>query len=346
MNAKAPLNIIALENCWENVHPDVVYVAERFAGYPYWMVFTPYPLLNDRVENPTIRASHDGINWEKVPGLSDPVVPPPDTSEMHHADPELVYSSGRLHLIYLTIQKRTRSVIFNAMSCKSDLHWNTPQVIHEDVGAVSPTFQVDGKLWHEWFIQSHSIDGSFVNTRKHSDPSELLHREGFDLASLGNERLCHVEIPKHIPWHVDVLRVDEGYEALIAAFPYGTDVTRTRLFHLASKDGLIFKLSGNSPVIQPSRFGWDNRLIYRSSFLKERNGTYRIWYSAASWGWHFGIGFLQGSLNSLTDPASSCAPVPQYIKRLPGELNGWFRYQLAHHLPLPLLSVALRLHSS
>jgi hypothetical protein len=338
MNAHAPLNIIALGNCWENVHPDVVYVAEGFAGYPYWMVFTPYPLQNDRVENPTLRASHDGVKWEKVPGVLDPLVPPPDSPEMHHADPELVYSSGSLHLIYLTIQKRTRNVIFNAMSCKTDLLWSKPRVIYEDVGAVSPTFQVEGKVWHEWFIR--------VSASKNSDKSELLHREGSNLTLLGNERLCEVEIPEHVPWHVDVLMVEEGYEALIAAFPRGTDATRTRLFHLSSKDGLTFELSGNLPIIQPSRFGWDNRLIYRSSFLKERNGTYRIWYSAASWGRHFGIGLLQGSLNSLTDPFSSFATVPCYIARLPGELDGWFRYQLRHHLPFPLLSAVLRLNGS
>jgi len=55
MNAHAPLKIIALDNCWEHVHPDVIHVPDRFADYPYWMAFTPYPLENNRFENPTIR---------------------------------------------------------------------------------------------------------------------------------------------------------------------------------------------------------------------------------------------------------------------------------------------------
>src|SRR6266849_5673723 len=103
MNTHAPLKIIGLENCWENVHPDVVYMPQGFAGYTYWMAFTPYPLMNDHLENPTIRASSDGIQWQKVPRTPDPLVPPPNNPEMHNADPELVYHEGRLHVVYLTI---------------------------------------------------------------------------------------------------------------------------------------------------------------------------------------------------------------------------------------------------
>ena len=330
MNAHAPLKIIGSDNCWEHVHPDVIRVPERFAGYPYWMVFTPYPLMNDRLENPTIRASHDGMNWQRVAGTPDPLVPPPDARELHHADPELIYRAGCLRLVYVTIHRKTDEVTFNSMSCKSDLHWTEPEVIHKDVGAVSPTFQTDGDVLHEWFIRMNEKDSS---------RSELVHREGSDLASLGDERKCHVDIPRYVAWHIDVLKVNDGYEALIAAFPYETDNERTKLFHLTSKDGLNFELTGNTPIIEPSSRGWDNRMIYRSSFLKEKDGSYRIWYSAGSWGCHFGIGLLQGTLDSLMDPTTSLAPVPSYIRRLPGEVQGRLRYEVHRHLPSRLLSL-------
>jgi len=334
MNTTAPLKIIALDNCWEQVHPDVVYVSEGFAGYQYWMAFTPYPKMDDRVENPTIRVSHDGMDWQKVLGISDPVVhTPSDWPKTHHADTELVYSSGHLYLIYLTIQRKTDNVTFNAMGCNSDLRWSKPQVIHEDVGAVSPTFQIDGNVWHEWFIRT--------NFQKGLNRSELVHREGSDLGSLENERPCHLDIPKHVLWHIDILKVKEGYEGLVCAFPSRTDQTRCRLFHVFSKDGLNFNLTRDGPIIEPSPLGWDNRLIYRSSFLKYPDGTYRIWYSGASWGRHFGIGLLQGSLNSLIEPANAIhAPVPRYVLRLPGEADGWLRYQIRHNLPPSLLVLA------
>jgi len=335
MNARAPLKTIVSGNCWEHVHPDVIHVRDGFAGYSYWMAFTPYPLENDRFENPTIRASHDGINWQRVVGIPDPLVPPPATRDLHNADPELVYDSRYLHLVYATIRNETDEVTFNSMRCKSDLQWNKPEVIHKDVGAVSPTFQIEGDVWHEWFVRFTRLKRNRVSR------SELVHRDGPDLASLGDECKCHVDIPGYVAWHVDVLKVENGYEALIAAFPDGCDQTRTRLFHLTSKDGITFRLTSKNPIIKPSLLGWDNRMIYRSSFLKESDRSYRIWYSAASWGHHCGIGLLQGPLDSLNETtAYPHAPVPRYLTRFPSELEGRLRYELRNHLPYRLLSHA------
>jgi hypothetical protein len=337
MNARAPLKITALEQCWEHIHPDVVHVPQCFAGYPYWMVFTPYPSAKDRFENPTIRASRDGIHWQRIPGMPDPLVPSPTKADSHHADPELVYAKGRLHVIYLTICDRSLEVTFNAMSCETDLRWSEPEIIHKDVGAVSPTFQVDGSVLYAWFIR--------VNPKK-PGRSELVRRDGPNLSCLRNECKCYVDIPGYVAWHTDVLKVGGAYEALIAAFPRGADNSRTGLFHLSSTDGLTFKLSRNIPIIKPSSFGWDNRMIYRSSFLKEKDGQYRIWYSAGSWGYHCGIGLLQGRLDSLKDPAIALAPVPRYITRLPGELLGWATYEIRRNFPASLLSLGRTMLSS
>ena len=318
MNARAPLKIIGLENCWENVHPDVVRVSTEFAGYPYWMVFTPYPLLDDRVENPTLRASRDGMQWEEIPGVPDPLVPAPLDKETHLADPELLYFDDRLHVVYLAINKRNNETSFYTISCGRDLKWSKPVVIYEDVGAVSPAFQTVGDIFHVWYVRMKEKD---------SGRSALLHREGSDLGSLEHETACSLEIPGHVPWHIDVLRTEEGYEALVTAFPRGTDNSRSSLFHFLSEDGLAFALSRKTPVIQPSSFGWDNRVIHRSTFLRDPDGTYRIWYSAGSWAFHFGIGHLQGPLDSLRDPLVALAPTTPYVLRFPGDLKGRLRYQ-------------------
>jgi hypothetical protein len=330
MNARAPLKIIGLENCWENVHPDVIHVSQRFAGFPYLMIFTPYPSLNDRLENPTIRASHDGMLWERIPGMPDPLVPPPTNLEMHHADPELLYHQDRLYVIYLTIRRKTNEVTFNTISCGSDLSWTKPTVIHQDIGAVSPSYQFDEGVLHEWFVRMTSGDPS---------RTELVRRDGSDLFSLGDELRCILDIPGHVVWHIDIQKVKDGFEAIATAFPRGTDNSRSKLFHLSSKDGLTFKLSRPGPIIEPSFIGWDNRVIHRSSFLKEPDGIYRIWYTGGSWGFHFGIGLLEGLLDSLNDPAAALARVPGYFVRFPGEVRELVKYEARRHLPSSLLSV-------
>jgi hypothetical protein len=331
MNARAPLDIRGFNDSCENVHPDVLFVPEGFAGYSYWMVFTPYPSHNDRFENPTLRASHDGLTWMRIAGIPDPLVPPPEDFEEHHADPDLVLHGGQLHVVYTTWHRGY--ITFSVVSSEDTINWSEPLVFHREIGGVSPACLVDRGVWHLWFVR---VDPSKISCR-------LFHRAGPDLITLRDERLCRLSIPAHLPWHIDVCKVENGYEALIAAFPEGTDETRTRLFHAFSHDGISFVLTREGPILEPSTFGWDNRMIYRSSFLKDPDGTYRIWYSAASWALRFGIAQVQGALDSLRESTSgSHARVAPYGARFFDELNGRLRYEARHHLPAPLLSSILK----
>jgi hypothetical protein len=63
-----------------------------------------------------------------------------------------------------------------------------------------------------------------------------------------------------------------------------------------------------------------------------KDRTYRIWYSAASWTRHCGIGLLQGPLNSLTESATELAHVPSPIARTPREVVARLRYEMIHQL--------------
>ena len=79
-------------------------------------------------------------------------------------------------------------------------------------------------------------------------------------------------------------------------------------------------------------------MIYRSSFLKEEDGTYRIWYSASSWGRHFGIGYVHGGLDALgEDTSCPLADIPAFPRRLLEDLRGYLGYQVSSRLPVPLV---------
>jgi hypothetical protein len=328
MNARAPLRILS-DDCWENVHPDILHLPQGFVGYPYWMAFTPYPGGNDRLENPTLRASHDGLSWVRIPGLSDPVIPPPEDPEAHNADPDLAFHGGRLHMVYVTSHEMVRESTFTVVSSADIVHWSPPCVIQNNTGGFSPTCVVDWNLWRLWFVRP--------DVQRGFSSSQLLYRQGPDFTHLGDEHLCQLDIPGHILWHIDVQRVAHGYEALAAAFPEGMDGSRTRLFHTVSADGLSFVLSRREAILKPSFFGWDNRMIYRSSFLKEPDGTYRIWYSAGSWGRHFGIGYVQGPLDNLKESdLALLVPVQSPSAKLFEDLTGFLS-----HSPIRDLQVSL-----
>jgi hypothetical protein len=330
MNTAAPLGIPSADDC---LHPDVLYLPEGFAGYHYWMVFTPYLGGNERLENPSLRASNDGLTWVKPPGVPDPLVPPPEDPDTHNADPDTVFWDGRLYVIYMSTCRGPRNTVFRAVSSEDAVQWTEPIVIYEGTWGVSPTCVVDGDLWHLWFIRSEMQPSGRCVGRP-----ELMHLHGPDLTLLGDQYVCQLDVPGHVLWHIDVQRVKYGYEALIAAYPDGTDHSRTRLFHAASRDGLSFVLSHNRAVLKPSAFGWDNKNIYRSSFLREPDGTYRIWYSAASWGGRHGIGYVQGPLDALREsPSAALAPLPALYVRLCDDVKGRVRYAVIRHLPPSVL---------
>jgi hypothetical protein len=44
------------------VHPDVLYFANGWKGYKYWMIITGYYKSQDITENPYLFCSNDGIN--------------------------------------------------------------------------------------------------------------------------------------------------------------------------------------------------------------------------------------------------------------------------------------------
>src|SRR5258706_15870766 len=64
----------------QSVHPDVVAFDSPWHGARYWMTMTPYPKSNQKLENPSILSSDDGVAVGGPAGLKNPVVAPPRNS--------------------------------------------------------------------------------------------------------------------------------------------------------------------------------------------------------------------------------------------------------------------------
>jgi hypothetical protein len=150
-----------------------------------------------------------------------------------------------------------------------------------------------------------------------------------------------LDIPGYTPWHIDVQRTEGGFEALVAAYPSRTNPSRCALFHLHSTDGLSFIPTRPNPVVTPSWRRWNNRMVYRSTFLREDGGRYRIWYSGASWGMRCGIGLAEGTLDDLRHQDGSHGAVT-WAARWREDLLGLASYAVQYRLPAPLRSALRR----
>lgn len=299
MSARRSLTIATPDGSGQAVHPDVIEVPGGHLGFRYWMACTPYPFAVDRHENPIVRVSHDGLTWQPVPGAPDPLVPPPPATDWHHADTDLVLHDGVLHVYYITTRCEGAQTLFSVVTSRDGVHWTAPRVVYQGAWGVSPAVVVDRGRWHMWYVWRDTNDARAT--------SRLLLRSGSSAFEFDEPSPCSLEMPGHEVWHLDVIVVPGGYEALVAAFPTGTDPSRCRLFHARSADGRCFVASSRSPVIGPSGTGWDNRMVYRSTLLRRDDGSYLVWYSAASWGMRCGIGVMAGPIDALQPVAAVAA---------------------------------------
>jgi hypothetical protein len=312
------------------VHPDIVFQDGGFqdggfAGFRYWLAFTPYPWGLDRVENPSMRVSNDGVSWQPVPGAPDPLVPSPEDSDSHHADTDLVLHDGRLYLVYMTRNKRTRQTTYSLIESADGIEWTPPLEIYRGTTGLSPSVVVHDNCWWMWSVEIISADP--VRTR-------LVLLKGQNPKDLSPSAVCHLNIPGWVVWHLDVQWTGRLFETVVTAYPIGSDDSRTALFHAHSHDGSQFRQTVTDPILQPTSFGWDNRQIYRSTFLKAADSDYSVWYSAASWAMFYGIGLASGPLQNLRRvPCRPMASHPAGVRKVISDLTAASKYHSNRHLP-------------
>ena len=111
------LDIPTYDGSGQAVHPSLLVQDDvTSAGSPrFVMAFTPYTDTDDKVENPSVVVSDDGLNFrEEKLGLN-PLVPAPEKD--HNDDPDLFYADGKYRLLYLETcrpEKHRISSCFNS----------------------------------------------------------------------------------------------------------------------------------------------------------------------------------------------------------------------------------------
>ncbi len=227
-----PLLITTPDGSGQTGHPDVIDSGSGFCGHRYWLAATPYPFGNDRLENPIIRVSDDGVHWSVPAGVSDPLVEAPADPARHWSDTDLVLHQNMLHLFFRGCARDRTEAQLLLMTSTDGVRWSPPTVIHTGEFVLSPAVvhEPDGwSMWHVW------CDGTSARVLRQQAEDPLTWRE---------PQPCTLPIAGHVPWHLDVITVAGGYEALICAFPLGTDPSRCRLFHASSTDGMSTVTAG------------------------------------------------------------------------------------------------------
>jgi hypothetical protein len=279
-NASQPLDTPTYDGSGQAIHPGIVYMPGGWHGFSYWMVVTPYPNYDYRVENPSILSSNDGIGWQVPPGLTNPVTN--GTGEL--ADGDLFYdaASDQLWMYYIRSAYPTTWLVRRVSS--DGVIWASPEVVvtMPKNSLISPAVAKIGDTYYVWYVNAWP-DGSSAAS------STVEYRTSSDGKNWSAATTCQISQPGYVIWHIDVLPVqvknpDSGKNEdkqwmLLASYPAGSSSGATKLFFADSNDSVNWT-TYSQPALSPGK-GWDAGQIYRSTLLYDpANDLIRVWYSA------------------------------------------------------------------
>jgi hypothetical protein len=322
-NAEQPLQTPTYDGSGQVVHPCVIdffneYGIDSWSGYRYWMVLTPYPNGQNQYENPSLYASHDGLSWIVPPDITNPL----DTAsggldKGFLFDPDMIFNpdSNQLWIYYRFAN--SAALRMHLIKINHDLTMTKPVTIMEQ----SPWIQQDNRhrsfcIWRESSDRWHMWGGggeakSPYNTYYFfstdglcwGEPQRVVNEDGLDpFQALGLSNWHMAGKPNKKERRVEFL-VYSLVDRTIQRHLFASKNPNPVVYAECPMDApTLFRTPLSSPVLLPSKSGWDNGHLYRCSFQIIDDGTgylYSIWYSARGSDGQWHLGHTEGVIESF-----------------------------------------------
>ena len=222
------LDIPTYDGSGQAVHPSLLVRSDtpRFV-----LSFTPYTDTDDRVENPSVVISDDGIHFrEEKPGLN-PLAPAPEKD--HNDDPDLFCSNGKYCILYLeTMRPEKQSLVL--LESTDRIHWDR-RVIHvENLAGGAGCFMLSPK-----YIEKDGLSWLFYVNRDAVGGYRIEYVTGKDIYSMdfSCRKVVNVSELDALPWHLDILHGDSGYIMLLVTAS-GPEKNARYTLHIANSGNL------------------------------------------------------------------------------------------------------------
>ena len=271
------LNIPTYEGSGQVVHPQVLFFEEKFMGYHYIMVVTPYPFSDNSYENPSILGSQNGFDWEVPHGVINPVVGVPfdvmyggyysdpfirrqgNTLELWFRHTLAVYADGQY------VQDNSHNRIYRTVTSNLS-NWSEFEIVLECMDGTSPFMSVvvmhDGSYYRLWYTNYYSA---------------LFYIRSPDAVNWTERTQVRADLNGLGIWHHDIVFNGEKYEALLTSADWGNSPL-FRLFYAVSHDGLDF---GTGREIRLDRISpeLEGMTVHKCTFVRQ-NGIYQMYFAA------------------------------------------------------------------
>ncbi|HEX3038633.1 MAG TPA: hypothetical protein VHO94_06560 [Oscillospiraceae bacterium] len=277
------LTIPTYDGSGQLTHPKVLYFANSWNGYHYWMSMTPYPNADYRYENPSIVVSNDGISWFVPTGLKNPISGIPSDAKYgaYYSDPHLVMNGKAMELWYRynpgdpkTGHAHNNINIYYKKVSTDGIHWSAAKFLCNFgwAGHMSMAINCEDGIYKSWYAD---YDG------------HLYYSQSADSQNWSHSVIASVPLPAgYQSYHQDIIKVGSRYCLLQCAKKHSNNTFAQ--FFASSTDGIHFS---NVKRIYPTTNTalWNNVSIYRSSMF-EKDGKLQmylaLWFKSLGRTWY------------------------------------------------------------
>ena len=264
-------------------HPSVIQFEKSWNGYKYWMGFTPYPYGDDQKENPSVVASHDGINWVIPENISNPLVPI-EVENAYNSDTHLVYNNttNELELWYRQVQNATYTETLFRIKTTDAMNWTMPEAMISASSSnymqlTSPSIVYENGKYKLWFNRDWEIH--YAESLDGKNWSEVI-----KINTAGKN--VHT-------WHPNVQKFDDTYYLLNNDNDTNAGV-RGAIRYSTSTDGINFTEETFILTYSDDGKSYDSAGVYRASMAMGEHGVY-LYYGQISDSHQWTIGMSIGA---------------------------------------------------
>lgn len=265
-SVEKPLIINDFSGYNQPYHPSVLFFANGWNGYKYWMAQTPFPWgglpYRDRWECPVIYRSQDGIQWEPVVNPLDDLTESEIANKDYFSDPHLVMNNGRLECWYRITRGNDFHTYILRKTTTDGVTWTAREMMIDCwvYGQVrSHAIIIDNGKWKMWLT---GIGGA-------NDTAYAESNDGLTWTPRQN-----VNVDRML-WHLDCVKLDGKYYLL----GYQTVAYGNTLELFESTDGINFTHVKQILAKSGIAGSFYSSGLYRSCIVKTDKDL-RIYFSA------------------------------------------------------------------
>lgn len=248
-------------------HPDAWLEHDAAGAAHLSLVMTPYPFSNDKLENPSLLVSTDGMSFTAPPGVAAPLVPPPPHD--HNNDPDLRRDprTGDYEILYLEAMRPERQTLV-ALRSRDQQTWTRRDAVVYDLGRgdpfiVSPAALDDAGKTYLFYVDTKDRR---LYTMVSADGATWDPRSAAPVA---------IDLGAVKAWHVDALRGDGAYALLISGY---VEQFEHQDLYLATSPDLVHWTLRPQPLLDHGDPALGVESLYRSTGVVE-HGTLVVWYA-------------------------------------------------------------------